>query len=48
MRAHGRNTKGYMTGKTVAERFGWHYTDDELEEIAAALARSPRALSTCR
>ena len=34
MRAHGRNTKGYLTGKSVAERFAWRYTDDELEEIA--------------
>jgi uncharacterized protein YecE (DUF72 family) len=34
MRAHGRNTQGYMTGRTVAERFAWRYEDDELEEIA--------------
>jgi uncharacterized protein YecE (DUF72 family) len=34
MRAHGRNAEGYTTGKTVAERFGWEYTDEELEEIA--------------
>ena len=34
MRAHGRNTDGYMTGRTVAERFGWRYNDEELEEIA--------------
>jgi uncharacterized protein YecE (DUF72 family) len=34
LRAHGRNTKGYLTGRSVAERFGWRYTDDELEEIA--------------
>lgn len=35
MRMHGRNTDGYLTGKTVAERFGWIYSDDELSEIAA-------------
>ena len=35
MRAHGRNARGYLSGKTVAERFGWVYSDDELEEIAA-------------
>jgi uncharacterized protein YecE (DUF72 family) len=35
MRAHGRNTKGYLTGRSVAERFAWRYTDEELEEIAA-------------
>ena len=34
LRAHGRNTEGYMHGKTVAERFGWRYSDDELREIA--------------
>ena len=34
LRAHGRNTKGYLTGRSVAERFAWQYTDDELEEIA--------------
>jgi len=34
MRLHGRNTEGYLKGKTVAERFGWVYSDDELREIA--------------
>jgi uncharacterized protein YecE (DUF72 family) len=34
LRAHGRNTEGYLTGRSVAERFGWEYTDQELEEIA--------------
>jgi uncharacterized protein YecE (DUF72 family) len=34
LRAHGRNTQGYLTGRSVAERFAWRYTDDELEEIA--------------
>src|SRR5918999_3826824 len=41
MRMHGRNTEGYMRGRTVAERFGWVYSDDELEEVrgrAEALA----------
>ena len=33
IRAHGRNTKGYLTGKTVAERFGWVYSDAELGEF---------------
>ncbi len=43
VRIHGRNTDGYMHGKTVAERFGWRYSDEELEEIgtrARALAES--------
>jgi uncharacterized protein YecE (DUF72 family) len=34
VRVHGRNQQGYLTGKTVAERFGWRYEDEELEEIA--------------
>ena len=25
---------GYLSGKTVAERFGWEYSDEELREIA--------------
>jgi uncharacterized protein YecE (DUF72 family) len=43
LRAHGRNTKGYLTGRSVAERFAWQYTDEELDEIAGrarALAES--------
>jgi uncharacterized protein YecE (DUF72 family) len=34
LRAHGRNAKGWMHGRSVAERFGYRYDDDELEEIA--------------
>jgi uncharacterized protein YecE (DUF72 family) len=34
LRAHGRNADGYLTGRSVAERFGWEYSDSELEEIA--------------
>jgi uncharacterized protein YecE (DUF72 family) len=33
-RAHGRNAEGYMKGKTVAERFAWDYSDEELRELA--------------
>jgi len=44
MRAHGRNVEGYVSGKTVAERFGWEYSDEELEEIAGrARALADRA-----
>jgi uncharacterized protein YecE (DUF72 family) len=32
---HGRNTEGYLTGKSVAERFDWDYSHEELKEIAA-------------
>jgi uncharacterized protein YecE (DUF72 family) len=34
MRMHGRDAHGYMHGKSVAERFAWDYSDEELEEIA--------------
>ncbi|HEY1597834.1 MAG TPA: DUF72 domain-containing protein [Thermoleophilaceae bacterium] len=33
MRLHGRNTEGYLHGKSVAERFAWRYSDEELEEV---------------
>jgi uncharacterized protein YecE (DUF72 family) len=33
LRAHGRNAEGYVKGRTVAERFGWEYSDDELREL---------------
>jgi uncharacterized protein YecE (DUF72 family) len=33
LRAHGRNEEGYVRGRSVAERFGYRYGDDELEEI---------------
>ena len=34
LRCHGRNERGYMSGRTVAERFDYDYPDGELEEIA--------------
>ena len=34
MRAHGRNTEGYLHGRSVAERFDYDYSKQELEEIA--------------
>jgi uncharacterized protein YecE (DUF72 family) len=33
LRLHGRNTDGYLTGRSVAERFGWRYTNEELEQV---------------
>ena len=39
IRMHGRNAEGYMRGKSVAERFGWIYSDDELEQIAGRVER---------
>jgi len=34
VRLHGRDTQGYLHGRSVAERFGWIYGDEELEEVA--------------
>lgn len=34
LRAHGRNAKGYISGRSVAERFNYQYSDEELEEVA--------------
>ena len=34
LRLHGRNTEGYLRGRSVAERFAWRYEDEELEEVA--------------
>jgi uncharacterized protein YecE (DUF72 family) len=34
MRCHGRNTEGYLHGRSVAERFDYDYPKHELEEIA--------------
>ena len=33
LRAHGRNAEGYIKGRSVAERFAYRYSDEELEEI---------------
>lgn len=33
IRMHGRDTESYMTGRSVAERFAWDYSDDELGEV---------------
>jgi uncharacterized protein YecE (DUF72 family) len=34
MRCHGRNTEGYLHGRSVAERFDYDYPEKELREIA--------------
>jgi uncharacterized protein YecE (DUF72 family) len=47
LRLHGRNTKAYVTGKTVAARFNYDYSDDEIAEVAQRsreLAREAREL----
>src|SRR5512133_1434617 len=45
LRLHGRNAKAYLTGKTVAARFDYDYTDNEIAEVALRsrkLAREAR------
>jgi len=34
LRLHGRNERGYIAGKTVAERFQYDYSADEIADIA--------------
>jgi uncharacterized protein YecE (DUF72 family) len=34
LRLHGRDAKAYLTGKTVAARFNYDYSDDEIEEVS--------------
>lgn len=34
LRLHGRDAKAYTTGKTVAARFNYDYSDEEIEEVA--------------
>jgi uncharacterized protein YecE (DUF72 family) len=33
LRAHGRNARGWIKGRSVAERFGYAYDDQELREL---------------
>ena len=34
LRLHGRDARAYTTGKTVATRFNYDYSDDEIKEVA--------------
>ena len=45
LRLHGRDARAYTTGKTVAARFNYDYSDSEIEEVAQrarTLAREAR------
>ena len=44
LRAHGRNLRGYVSGRTVAERFDYRYKEAELEEIAERVERLSEAV----
>lgn len=39
LRLHGRDLDGYLRGRTVAERFGWVYSDQELGEVRQRVER---------
>jgi uncharacterized protein YecE (DUF72 family) len=48
LRAHGRNLEGWKSGRSVAERFGYEYDDEELEEIGARAQRLAEDVPTVR
>jgi uncharacterized protein YecE (DUF72 family) len=35
LRLHGRNAHGYVSGRSVAERFNYDYSPEEIDDIAA-------------
>ena len=42
LRLHGRNERGYIAGKSVAERFNYDYSDDEIAGVVMRVRGSPR------
>jgi uncharacterized protein YecE (DUF72 family) len=48
LRAHGRNAKGYLRGRSAGERFAWEYSDDELHELADRARRLADTAATVR
>jgi uncharacterized protein YecE (DUF72 family) len=48
LRAHGRNLEGFTRGRSVAERFGYHYDDDELRELGERAHRLAEDASIVR
>ena len=45
LRLHGRDVRAYTKGKTVAERFNYDYSDDEIEEVAQRVRKLARNAS---
>jgi len=45
LRLHGRNARAYLTGKTVAARFDYNYSDNEISEVAERSKRLARQAS---
>ena len=48
LRLHGRNARGWVKGRSVAERFAYRYDDAELEEIAQRAERLAEEADTVR
>lgn len=46
LRLHGRNAKAYLTGKTVAARFDYDYSDDEIADVAERSKKFAREAKT--
>ena len=46
LRLHGRNAEAYLRGKTVAERFYYDYSDDEISEVADRTKKLARGAET--
>jgi uncharacterized protein YecE (DUF72 family) len=45
LRLHGRNARAYLTGKTVAARFDYDYSDGEIAEVAERSKKLARGAS---
>ena len=48
LRLHGRNARGWVKGRSVAERFAYRYDDAELEEVAQRAERLAEEADTVR
>jgi uncharacterized protein YecE (DUF72 family) len=42
LRLHGRDARAYTTGKTVASRFNYNYSDSEIDEVAERAGKLAR------
>ena len=47
LRLHGRNARAYISGRSVAERFNYDYSDQEIDEVADRVTQnSPKIRKT--
>ncbi|MGH8092132.1 MAG: DUF72 domain-containing protein, partial [Chthoniobacterales bacterium] len=46
LRLHGRNAQAYLRGKTVAERFYYDYSDEEISQVAERAKKLAREADT--